>query len=318
MKDITISIIIVSWNTSDILCDCLRSVYETANDLPIEVIVIDNASTDNSVEMVKSQFPQVDLIANENNRGFATANNQGIEIATGEYILLLNPDTVVLADALAKSLQFAQDHPEAAVVGCKVLNPDRTLQPTCFMYPSLLNMAISSVFLHKLFPKSRFFARERMGYWKRDDVREVQVVTGCFMLVQRKAIDEIGPLDENFFMYGEETDFCYRIAKAGLKILFTPEPKIIHLGGQSTKQAPAAMIVRLRMGILQFIRKNRGFLAHKIACVLTILFFTLRLPALLVIAMTAREKKKASSIRIRAYSAGIYNVMKAFFAQADY
>ena len=313
MNDEKLSIIIVSWNTRDILRDCLSSIYDTASDIPLEVIVIDNASSDGSTTMIKTLFPNVMLIENTANSGFAAANNQGIKIATGSFILLLNPDTMVLDDALKNSLSFAGQHPDAAVIGCKVLNPDRTLQPTCFMYPSLLNMAISAVFLNKLFPHNRFFARERMGWWQRNDVREVQVVTGCFMMVRKDAIDQVGMLDDNFFIYGEETDWCYRFRKAGWKILFTPDAQIVHLGGQSTKQVPAAMIVKLRMGILQYIRKHRGFIAHKIACLLTILFFAIRLPAWAIVRMTRTQKKESSTIRIRAYRTGINNVTKALF-----
>jgi GT2 family glycosyltransferase len=205
-----VSVVVVNWNTQDILRDCLKSIYEQAGEIDLEVIVIDNASTDGSVEMVKKDFPQVTLIENSQNRGFAAANNQGIDISKGRYVLLLNSDTVVLDNAIAKTVAFADSHPKAAIVGCRVLNPDQTLQPTCFMFPSILNMLLSSTYLYKIFPKSKFFGREQMTWWDRSDVREVDVVTGCFMLIRRKAIQQVGTMDEQFFMYGEETDWCYR------------------------------------------------------------------------------------------------------------
>ncbi len=222
MKQSEISIIIVNWNTRDVLCDCLRTLYQQAGGIDFEVIVVDNASTDSSAEMVKVRFPNVILIENHENRGFAAANNQGMAIARGRYVLLLNSDTVVPDDTMPKMVAFAYNHPEAAVVGCRVLNPDGTLQPTCFMFPSLLNMVLSSTYLYKLFPGSKFFGRERMTWWDRNDAREVDVVTGCFMLVRREAIEQIGLLDEYFFMYGEETDWCYRFKQAGWKVIFTP------------------------------------------------------------------------------------------------
>jgi GT2 family glycosyltransferase len=157
-----VSIIIVNWNTKDLLQNCLRSTLEQAGDVDYEIVVVDNASSDGSAEMVKQIFPQVKLIENTENHGFAAANNQGMAIAQGRYVLLLNSDTVILDNAIAKTVAFADDHPDAAVVGCRVLNPDRTLQPTCFMFPSLLNMLLSTIYLNKLFSKSRFFGRERM------------------------------------------------------------------------------------------------------------------------------------------------------------
>jgi len=168
MNSPDVSIVIVNWNTREILRDCLRSVYENAGPVDLHVIVVDNASTDGSVEMVKSEFEKVQLIANSENRGFAAANNQGMAVATGRYVLLLNSDTVVLDGAIAKTVAFADVHPEAAVVGCRVLNPDRSLQRTCFMYPSVLNLLLAATYLNKLFPRSRFFGRERMTWWDRD------------------------------------------------------------------------------------------------------------------------------------------------------
>ncbi len=303
-----VSIIIVNWNTRDILCSCLQSIYEQGGEIDFEVIVIDNASTDGSVEMVKKNYPQVTLIENSQNRGFAAANNQGIAISEGRYVLLLNSDTVVLDNAIAETIAFADSHPKAAVVGCRVLNLDQTLQPTCFMFPSILNMLLSSTYLYKLFPKSKFFGRERMTWWSRQNVREVDVVTGCFMLVRRQAIEQVGMMDEKFFMYAEETDWCYRFKQAGWKILFTPCAEIIHLGGQSTAQRSADMIVRLRLSILRFMRKHHGCRVYGIACFLTALFFALRVPFWTFVSLFTREKRKQSVIKMRAYLSGIRKV----------
>ncbi|MBA7606550.1 hypothetical protein ES703_13700 [subsurface metagenome] len=304
-----VSVVVVNWNTQDILRDCLISIYEQCGEIDLEVIVIDNASTDGSVEMVKKDFPQVTLIENSQNRGFAAANNQGIAISKGRYVLLLNSDTVVLDNAIAKTAAFADSHPEAAVVGCRVLNPDRTLQPTCFMFPSILNMLLSSTYLYKLFPKNKFFGRERMTWWNRNDIREVDVVTGCFMLVRQDTIKKVGSMDEQFFMYGEETDWCYRFKQAGWKVMFTPVCEIIHLGGQSTAQKSAAMIVQLSLSILKFIRKHHGRLVYGIACFLRVLFFAVRVPVWLFIAVFAPGKRKQSIIKIRAYSIGIVKLI---------
>ena len=307
-----VSIIVVNWNTKEFLQNCLMSIYGQADNVSYEIIVVDNASGDGSATMVRTRFPQVKIIENPINRGFAAANNQGFAIAEGRYVLLLNSDTVVLDSAIAKSIAFANAHPDAAAVGCRVLNPDRTLQQTCFMFPSILNMILSSTYQYKFFPKSKFFGRERMTWWDRSDAREVDVVTGCFMLVRREAIDQVGMMDERFFMYAEETDWCYRFKQVGWKILFTPDAEIVHLGGQSTAQKSATMIVQLRLSILEFIRIHHGWLAHRIACFLVVLFFAVRIPIWLFVSLLIRKKRRQSTIKLCAYLEGIGKVFLSF------
>jgi len=310
---VDVSVIIVNWNTRGLLRNCLESVYERAGDVEFEVIVVDNASTDGSVEMVKNDFDSVRLIENIENRGFAAANNQAMAVTKGRYVLLLNSDTVVLDDAVARTVNFADAHPRAAVTGCRVLNSDGTLQPTCFMFPSILNMLLSSTYLYKLFPGSRFFGRERMTWWDRSDVRQVDVVTGCFMLVRREAIDQVGMMDERFFMYAEETDWCYRFKEHGWQVIFAPVARIIHLGGQSTAKRPVAMIVQLRLSILMFIRKHRGRFARLAARVLTAMFFIVRLPVWFARIFRSGHRAEAAT-KLQAYSTGIVH---ALFGRTD-
>lgn len=308
MTSIDVSIIIVNWNTRDILRDCLASVYEQTSGIVFEVIVVDNASSDGSTAMVKAEFPWVILIENIENRGFAAANNQGLQIAKGRYVLLLNSDTVVLDGAIQKTLAFAGQHSEAAVIGCKVLNPDHTLQPTCFMFPSLLNLCLSSTYLYKIFPKNRFFGRERMTWWDRSDVRPVGVVTGCFMLVRREAIEQVGMMDEDYFMYAEETDWCWRYKKAGWQNLFFPDAQIIHLGGQSSKQVRIEMTIQLRRAVLQFIKKNHGVLYVCTCRFLVLLFFMLRIPYWLVVSVVSKERQRAKGM-VNAYWQGCWAII---------
>jgi len=306
-RGIDVSIIIVSWNTRQITCECIGSICEQTSELKYEIIVIDNASTDNSAAMVKAEFPKVALIENSENRGFAAANNQGITIAKGRYVLLLNSDTIVLNNAIAKAVAFADAHPEAAVVGCKVLNPDETLQSTCFMFPSILNMFLSTTYFYKLFPKSKFFGREQMTWWYRNDVREVDVVTGCFMLVRREAIEQVGMMDEQFFIYAEETDWCYRFKQAGWKIVFTPDAQIIHFGGGSSKQKQSEMTLQLRQSILLFMKKHKSSSTHVLACLLVALF--LRVPYWLLRAVFSRNSKDNDISIARTYLTGTYKAL---------
>ena len=301
---VDVSIIIVNWNTKHLLEECLTSIYQQAGHVNYEIIVVDNASTDGSADMVKTKFPRVILIKNHENRGFAAANNQGMAVAAGRYVLLLNSDTLVLDQAIAKTVAFADNNPDAAVVGCRVLNPDRTLQPTCFMFPSVLNMLLSSSYLYKLFPKSKFFGRERMTWWDRNDIREVDVVTGCFMLVRQRAIEQAGVMDERFFMYGEETDWCYRFKQAGWKIVFTPDPEIVHVGGASVKQIKPEMVLQTRASILLFLIKHKGYVSYGLACLLVASFFLVRIPYWLTRAVFSTNTKHSDLQTATTYAAG--------------
>ena len=301
---IDVSIIIVNWNTKHLLQECLTSIYEQAGHVNYEIVVVDNASTDGSAAMVKVKFPKVVLIENHENRGFAAANNQGMAIAKGRYVLLLNSDTLVLDQAITKTVSFADGNPKAAVVGCRVLNPDRTLQPTCFMFPSVPNMLLSSSYLYKLFPRSKLFGRERMTWWSRNDIREVDVVTGCFMLVRRQAIEDVGMMDERFFMYGEETDWCYRFRQAGWKILFTPNPEVVHVGGASTKQMKPEMVLQKRASILLFLKKHKRRVSYGLACLLVASFFLLRIPYWLARAAFSTDTKRSDLQTATTYATG--------------
>jgi len=208
-----VSIIIVAWNVRELLHDCLKSVFEQTRGIEFEVIYVDNASEDGSVEMVSEEFPDVRIIVNDENKGFIIANNQGIEVSTGRYVLLLNSDTVVLDNAIAKTVKFADEHPETGIVGCRVLNSNMTLQRTCSMYNSVLNMFLAAIYLYKILPRSKFFGRQEMTWWDFDEVKEVEVVYGCYSMVRRKAMDQVGLMEPMYFVYGDDPDWCYRFNK---------------------------------------------------------------------------------------------------------
>ena len=258
---INVSIIIVSWNTKEILRDCLNSIKQNAGDVIYEIIVVDNASKDSSTEMVKKNFPQVKLIESKVNLGFAAANNVGIKAASGDFLLLLNSDTVVLDKAIEKTYSFIKEQSDVGAVGCKVLNSDNTLQYSCFRFPSLLNVILTLTCLRKVFPQNRFFGREHYSWWDYNEMREVEAISGCFMFIPRVTIKKIGMMDESYFMYAEEADLCWRIKRAELKILFFPDASIIHLGGQSTRQKKLEMYLSLERSIVKFIKRREGFIA---------------------------------------------------------
>jgi len=261
MRDtgVEVSIVIVNWNARDYLRDCLRSIRDNVS-IAVETIVIDNASSDGSAAMVSGEFPGVALIANTANRGFAAANNQGIRAARGRYVLLLNPDTVVYKETLEKSVEFADSNPRVGVLGCRVLEAEDRVQRTCFSFPGPMNLLLVELGLQRVFPRSRFFGRPELGWWDRDSELDVPVVSGMYMLVRRAAIERVGVMDEDYFVYAEEADWCFRIAKAGWRCVFAPVGSILHRegGGKSTAQIKARMYVQLQKSQLIFNRKNLG------------------------------------------------------------
>lgn len=296
-----VSIIIVAWNVRELLYNCIKSVYEQTEGISFEIIYVDNASEDGSFEMVRKEFPEARIIQNEVNEGFIKANNQAIEIAEGRYVLLLNSDTIVLGNAVAKTVAVADQHKDAAVVGCKVLNSDKSLQRACFMYPSILNMFLSATYLYKIFPRSRFFGRERMTWWDFNDVREVETVCGCYSLVRKEAIDEVGVMDPTYFVYGDDPDWCYRFKKYGWRIMFTPGAEIVHLGGQTTKQMSREFKWQLYGSILIFMRLHRSKVSFRIACFLTSMFFLLRVPYWLLAGLIWKENRRSAFHRAATY-----------------
>jgi GT2 family glycosyltransferase len=264
-----LSVIIVSWNTRALLVDCLNSLSGELNG-QLEVVVVDNASDDDTVAVLKDQFPWVKLIENQVNVGFAGANNQGIKASIGEYVLLLNPDTVVLSGALETLLKFMDENPGVGAVGSRVLNPDGTLQTSCYPAPTLARELWRLFHLDALWS----FGVYHMDDWPSDVNRQIDVLLGACILLRREVLEQIGLLDEKYFMYSEEVDLCFRVRRAGWPIFWVPEAKIIHYGGQSTSQVAGEMFLRLYEGKLIYFKKHYGGLttqAYKLVILLTAL-----------------------------------------------
>jgi hypothetical protein len=282
-----LSVVIVTWNVRDYLEKCLDSLIST--NLPqiprqaqdkffsneFEIFVVDNASTDGSVEMVREKFPQVHLIVNKENLGFAKANNQAIRKAKGEFILLLNPDTEFfssnqgiplrqLADrdnkggALEKMVKFMEIHPDCGIVGCKLLNSDGSLQPSVRRFPTLLSQVITLTKAPNIFP---WLIKKYLGLdIDYNKTQEVDQIMGSFFMIRRKVIEQIGLLDENFWAWFEEVDYCKRAKKAGWKIYYYPEVEVIHHKGQSFSQ----LVNRQRQfnkSLLYYFKKHHSFFA---------------------------------------------------------
>lgn len=230
-----LSIIIVNYNAATFLRKCLNSIYSETK-IPFEVWVVDNNSTDTSVAMIRQNFQNVNLIVNNENIGFAKANNQALTKCSGDYILLLNPDTLILGNAIGKVFDFISTNPAIGICGCKVLNEDGTLQLACRRsIPTPLVAFFRLTGLSRLFSKSKIMAKYNLTYLDPDISHEVDAVSGSFLMMRKKVIGNIGLLDETFFMYGEELDWCYRAKKAGWKVMYYPNSAVLHYKGQSSK-----------------------------------------------------------------------------------
>jgi len=276
----TLSIIIVNWNTQDLIKQCLETInskdkrldlstkiIDPANSesIPTEIIIVDNGSTDGSVEFIKNfqktnskkqtnlnpsvAGPKIKLIENRENLGFAKANNQGIKKARGEYILLLNSDIIVPEAAISQTLFWLSSHPEAAACACKLLNKDKTDQSSCGTFPDLLTTFLM-LFLEKLFGSNRV---RTSG----DKIKQVDWLMGAFIMTRKWVFEEIGGLDENIFMYMEEVEWFYRLHKAGLSAYFYPNAKVIHLGGGSSKTGRSEPILNIYKGLIYFYKKHK-------------------------------------------------------------
>lgn len=258
---IDLSIIIVSWNVKDYLRQCLRSIRAHTKDMSYEIFVVDNHSSDGSAEMVGREFPEVHLVENADNYGFAKANNQALVKAKGRFVLFLNPDTELLGNALKDMVVFMDSHPEASGMAPKLVYDDRSLQRSCRRFPSIFTDLMESLYLDERFPNSPFFNRYRYGGWQFNDMRIVDQPAGASLLFRKSLLDGIGGMDERFFMYFEEVDLCYRVKKSGGNIFFVPSVTMVHHANKSTEQARSNMSERFIGSKLLFFDKNYGRLS---------------------------------------------------------
>lgn len=254
---IDLSIIIVNYNTKQLTLNCLKSVYESITAYSYEVILIDNASRDDSVSVIQEQFPQVRLIPNNENLGFAKANNQGMRIAEGRYVLLLNSDTVIEPDTLGIMIRFMDDDPTVGASGCKVLLPDGSLDKACRRgFPTPLATLYYVSKLSKLFPK-----HPKINAYHREDLDPnesypIDCLVGAFMMVRREAIKNVGLLDEKFFMYFEDTDWCYRLKEAGWTNYYYPKTTILHYKRASSRNKPMRITYEFHRAMALFYNKH--------------------------------------------------------------
>src|SRR5580658_6451953 len=256
---VDISVVIVGWNAKHYLELCLESLAKAPPRRSMEVLVVDNASTDGSAEMIEAKFPWVKLIKSSENLGFSKGNNVAIRQCQGQYIALVNPDVIVFPGCLDSLADFLDQNPKVGDVGPRVFNPDMSQQSTCRRFPTLWNNLCSATQLESIFKGRRFFAGEHMFYFAYDRTLPVDVIVGCFSMIRRETFEEVGLLDEDLFMYGDDVDWCRRARNAGWEVVFYPEAHAIHDRGKTTAPFPVHFAVAQQRSVIHYWKKHHSF-----------------------------------------------------------
>lgn len=281
---IDISVLIVNWNVRDLLDACLASLHNGSvtintpdgNLATIEIIVVDSASSDDSLRMIGEKYPDVRLVAQRENIGFTRGNNLGIEQARGRYLFLLNPDTEIIGDALAQLLSYMDAHPEIGIIGPHTLNSDGTHQSSRRHFPTAMTAIFESTWLESSAPKSLlddYYARDVAD----DEIAEVDWVQGSALMARREVYEQIGGLDSGFVMYSEELDWCKRAKSAGWKVIYHGQAKIIHHGGKSSEQNNAFKHIHFNTSKLRYFRKHHGFIVYILLRIVLLLMYAWQL-----------------------------------------
>jgi GT2 family glycosyltransferase len=263
-----ISVVIVTWNGKRYALECLASLRENTGSLPLEVIVVDNHSTDGTLEEIRKLFPEVILIENDSNLGFAKANNIGLAMARGRYLCLINSDVVVPPGCVENMMSFMEGNSDIGMLGPKMRAPNGGVGHSVMQLPTVWNTLCSSLGLHNIVPKSKIFGGFLMNDFPYDSIADVEVLTGWFWMIRRRAFEDVGGLDEQFFMYGEDIDWSYRFHKANWRVVFFPQSEALHYGAASSAQSPTRFYVEMRRANLQYFLKhygNKGAVGYKLA-----------------------------------------------------
>jgi len=299
MSNIVLSIIIVNYNTSILLQKCLNSIKQTCKKINYEILIIDNNSSDDSYKIIYNYKDlNIYLIRNDENKGFPVANNQALKIAKGDYILLLNPDVELTPKTVEKIINYLSNNPQVGIGGPKVLCTNGKLQNTPIFFPNFFDIFFGVFFLNKLFPKSKIFNRSCISSYDYKESKEVDMVSGCFLLLRKKVYDEIGGLDKNLFFI-EDVDFCKRAKNKGWKVIYFPSSEIYHYGGGSSKSNRYFIVYFSRRSRILYFKKYYNTLINIFVTILTLFEMLFRIPLEFIIYIITKNKK--SKTRLKAY-----------------
>ncbi|MBU0952213.1 MAG: glycosyltransferase family 2 protein [Elusimicrobia bacterium] len=296
-----ISINIVNYNNIQFLQNCIKSIYENTKKINFSILIIDNFSSDNSIELIEKTFPTIKIIRNNKNIGFAKAQNTGFDKVDSRYILILNPDTLILDNSIEKMVLFLDRNPEAGIVGPIILNPDKSNQCTGITYPNNVNLLSETLFLDRFFPNNRIFGKHKKTFEPYRDTKQVDYLQGSCLMIRKKVIEEIGIFDEDFFMYFEETDFCYRAKRKGWSITRLGDCSIIHFGGGETGYYDEFRLLQYTRSLILFYKKHYSITAVLALKVILSLRNITRLILWLLIGLTLRNRRKESKSRLKGY-----------------
>lgn len=299
-----ISFVIVSWNAREYLLGCIRSIEITCAEFDREIIVVDNESSDGSAAAVAGEFPperfeHIEVIRSGANTGFAAANNIGLSRARGRFLILVNPDVEILPDSINVLIDFMKANPACGIAGPRVLNADGTLQESTRREPTLTNSLGRALAVDNILPRSGILSALNMHYPLSDAPAVVDVLSGCFWMVRREAFEAVGPLDENFFMYSEDVDWCRRFAAAGYKPSYVPDARTIHFGGGSSANAPVRFFIELQRASVQYWRKHHGRLTLPIFLGIMMLGQVIRLIPNLVLSVIRPSGREIARHKVR-------------------
>lgn len=306
-KALDISVVIVNWNTRELLLNCIQSILNETKSSSLEIIVVDNDSTDGSVQAVQERYPQVKAVANKDNLGFAKANNIGIRQSTGRFVCIVNSDIVALDGCLDKMREYLEQNPKIGVIGPKTITETGQLRKNCREFPSLRNTLCHALFLNRIFPNVYMFRGREMLHYDFKKPQVIEVLSGCFLMIRREALKDVGLLDETFFIYGEDFDWGKRFYSAGWNPTMYPEAKAIHIGGASSSRANIRFLLEKMKADYQYWTKHHGFLVTRLFIAITVMEYTIRSIGWAVISLFRRKNREFSRHK-----------MKASFVQAQW
>jgi len=295
-----ISIIIVNFNAGELIFACIESIINNNTLKEYEIIVVDNDSTDHSVQIIKENFPEVKVIETGKNLGFSAGNNIGFKAATGDYILVLNPDTLVINNAIEKCVTYLKSHPEVGMLGCKVLSETGERQSTLMKFLRLQDILINIFIPYKWICNNQWLGKRHYEDLDHNHSYDVEVIVGCFMMLPRTLLNQVGGFDEDFFMYVEEVEWCWRVYQTGKKIRYYPDSQIIHYGGGCSSSLSHRKTLLMAKGTLMFFEKTRGNLISVLANLLMIIRDLPRMILWMLFRLVGKESTflRYSSIRL--------------------
>ncbi len=307
-----LSLIIPSWNAKKYLCACIESIYRETGNCQFEIIVVDNGSSDGSSEMVEETFSQVKLVKNKDNLGFAKACNIGIKRASGKYLIIINSDVLLEKKCIELMLNYMKQQPQIGILGPQIHGQDGLLQRSCMGFPNLWSIFCRALALDTLFPKSKLFGGYLMRYWNYDSIRDVDIINGCLWMVRKSALEKVGLLDEQFFFYAEDKDWCKRFNNGGWKVTFYPEAKIVHYGGASSANAPIKYHKEYQKANLQYWQKHYNYFSFILYILISFSGEMIRLVGQSFLILIMPSKKQDLSYKIKRSIAGISTLLNSF------